>query len=258
MSQKLKVAIFDLTDCEGCELQFIALREKLLKLEYDLEITNWRLGSDIQNQGPFDATFIEGSPISKTDIEVVKLARRLSQKIITLGSCAYLGGVQSLVPESLRKIFLESVYGKLLKSESKPPKPVSYYIDVDFNLPGCPVNQDELERVIYALLAKRKLIRKVAPVCLECRSQGVPCLFVEEGFCLGPVTQGGCGAICPANGLRCYGCCGPVQQANLGALERAVQGRLNKKELDYALRLFFRHSNEYRDYITKPKKGKNE
>jgi coenzyme F420-reducing hydrogenase gamma subunit len=36
--------------------------------------------------------------------------------------------------------------------------------------------------------------------------------------CLGPVTQAGCGAICPAYDRGCYGCFGPVANPNLPAL----------------------------------------
>jgi coenzyme F420-reducing hydrogenase gamma subunit len=39
--------------------------------------------------------------------------------------------------------------------------------------------------------------------------------------CLGPVTQAGCGAICPAYDRGCYGCFGPMEAPNTASLSRA-------------------------------------
>ena len=45
------------------------------------------------------------------------------------------------------------------------------------------------------------------------------CITVARGIpCLGPVTQSGCGAICPAYDRGCYGCYGPAPQANTTSL----------------------------------------
>ena len=249
----LKIAIFDLTDCEGCELQFIALREKLAAAGHDFAIENWRLGSSGGNLGPYDVTFIEGSPITVSDIETVKQARKLSGQIITLGSCADGGGVQSYLPEGTRKKNLESVYGKGYKTDSKPPKPVSYYINVDIHLPGCPVNPLELEKLLESLASGKKFKPTTSSVCLDCKIKNNMCLFLEEGFCLGPVTKGGCDAPCPSAGLRCYGCFGPLPDANLEALEMATP-HMSTEERNRALRLFFRHTDEYKTHLLRPKK----
>ena len=50
--------------------------------------------------------------------------------------------------------------------------------------------------------------------------------MVADGTpCLGPVTQAGCGAICPAYGRGCYGCFGPRENANaIGLTNALVEG----------------------------------
>ncbi len=39
--------------------------------------------------------------------------------------------------------------------------------------------------------------------------------------CLGPVTQAGCGALCPAYHRGCFGCFGPKEAPNTAALSAA-------------------------------------
>jgi sulfhydrogenase subunit delta len=57
--------------------------------------------------------------------------------------------------------------------------------------------------------------------------------------CLGPVTQAGCGALCPSFGRGCYGCFGPAEAPNMRSL--AAQWRqlgASEQQITRALRTF--------------------
>ena len=44
-------------------------------------------------------------------------------------------------------------------------------------------------------------------------------MMVAQGIpCLGPITQAGCGALCPAYERGCYGCFGPMEAPNAMSL----------------------------------------
>lgn len=241
-----KIAIFDLTDCEGCESEFINLREKLTKLIGQVDIANWRLGSDNKNTGPFDITFIEGTPITTTDIEIVKQARAASKVVVSLGACADLGGVQSWIGAANWRKDVPLVYGKNYKTTSKPPKPISYYIDVDYRLPGCPINQNELARLLGNLLVGKSPEKITYPVCLECKAKENECLLIDGEPCLGPITRGGCEAICPSRGLRCWGCFGVLEGSNLIAMKNNLESRFGKERAEQILATFMSQQDEFK------------
>lgn len=253
LQKKPKVAIFDLTDCEGCELEFIALREKLTKTLGQVEVANWRLASNNTDLGPFDFTFIEGSPISETDIELIKQARAVSRVIITLGSCAEFGGIQaSLDPKEWEK-GLKEVYGKEYSTTSKAPRPISYYIDVDLHVPGCPINKNNLEDILASLFINKKPTVATFPVCLECKAKENSCLLLEGQACLGPVTTGGCEAVCPSRGLRCWGCYGPLKGGNQKALKKLFEKKFGKERTYQLFKTFFATQNEFKELYLEEK-----
>lgn len=103
--------------------------------------------------------------------------------------------------------------------------PVSEHVKVDAELHGCPISPEQLREVLVSVaVGRRPQIREEA-VCLECKRKGTVCVMVAKGIpCLGPVTQSGCGALCPSFGRGCYGCFGPREQANTGSLARTFAG----------------------------------
>lgn len=95
---KPKIAIYDFTDCEGCEVKLVSLREKLLLLEKKIDIVNWRLGQEYFEPGPYDITIIEGTPITQHEINLLKELRENSKVLVALGACAALGGIPAIMP----------------------------------------------------------------------------------------------------------------------------------------------------------------
>jgi sulfhydrogenase subunit delta len=72
---------------------------------------------------------------------------------------------------------------------------------------------------------------------------------VRDGVsCLGPVTQAGCGAICPAYDRGCYGCFGPSESPNVSALARWWRDLgVSDDDLVRALRTFNAYAPEFRE-----------
>ena len=102
--------------------------------------------------------------------------------------------------------------------------PISEHVPVDFELRGCPIDKRQLVEVISATLAGRRPEIPTYSVCMECKRRGNICVTVAHGApCLGPVTQAGCGAICPAYSRGCYGCFGPMETPNTASLSERLR-----------------------------------
>lgn len=249
---KLKIAIFDLTDCEGCELQIINLKEKLITILNQAEIVAWRLVQEKNSSGPFDISLVEGSAQTDEEINLLKNLRERSNYLIALGSCATIGGIPSIVGEAKeRKKLFQLIYGPKYKPKAKTSKPIDNYVPVDFYLHGCPVSFSELERVFTYLLSGRIPEKLPYPVCLECKIKENECLLIKNKPCLGPITQAGCQAICITEGKYCYGCQGPTKEANIKALKNRFGQFLKKQETEKYLNLFLKDTKEYQKWQKK-------
>ena len=71
--------------------------------------------------------------------------------------------------------------------------------------------------VLKQLLADKKPRQTTSPVCVECRKKGNICLLQKGQSCMGPITHSGCDALCPSISIACYGCRGPLDDANVAA-----------------------------------------
>ncbi len=201
-------------------------------------------------KGPYDIGLIEGSITTHHDAERIQQVRRQCRTLVTIGACATAGGIQALrnwkdVNEFVRYVYAKPDFISTLKMST----PVAEHVPVDFELRGCPINKHQLVELLSATLAGRKPSIPAYSVCLECKRRGAVCIAVAAGEpCLGPVTQAGCGALCPAFGRACYGCYGPMESPNPMSL--AAQFEANGKtnlEIMRSFRLFNAWSWQYRE-----------
>ena len=139
---------------------------------------------------------------------------------MTLGACAAAGGIQALrnwqeLEGLLRAVYATPGYVSALKMST----PIADHVPVDVELHGCPISKKQLLELLSALLTGRQPNLPSDPVCMECKRSANVCVMVAKGIpCLGPVTRAGCGALCPSYSRGCFGCFGPSDSANIGAL----------------------------------------
>lgn len=249
-SIKPRLAIIELTDCEGCELQILSLDKKLAEFTSRVDIVNWRLMDHKKDPGPYDICLIEGTVVTKEEKETIIRLRQNSPIIIAIGACACTGGITALIKEKERAKLTKYVYGNNYHALAQDAKPLYQYIKVDYYLNGCPINPQELQDLLTQLISGQTIPEKFYPVCYECKIKENPCLLLENQSCLGPITLGGCGALCPSQGIRCYGCWGPSKDANFLAIINILkkQGR-SKKEIRQIIEMFIEENEELKKLL---------
>jgi coenzyme F420-reducing hydrogenase gamma subunit len=215
-----KLAVFKFSSCDGCQLALLNLEDELLSLAGEVEIAYFLEARSQVLPGPYDVALVEGSITTAEDVERIQTVRRDSKFLVTIGACATAGGIQALrnwqdVAEFTRAVYATPAYIHTMEQST----PISFHVAVDFEVNGCPINKYQILDVITALLVGRAPRLPGNSVCMECKRRGTVCVMVARGLpCLGPVTQTGCGAICPAYNRGCYGCFGPLEAPNSDSL----------------------------------------
>jgi sulfhydrogenase subunit delta len=213
---KPKVAFFDFTCCEGCQLDTLNIEgQELVDLVSAIDIVEFREVATGQADH-YDIAFVEGSISRESEIPRLKDIRERADVVIALGACAHIGGINCLKNHLPMDEALEIVYGDDAKDyDTIPARPIHAVIPVDFSVPGCPINTAELLRIVKELLLGKTPSLPSYPVCVECKMAGNVCVFERGGSCLGPVIRGGCNAICVTAGRHCWGCRGLVDDPNI-------------------------------------------
>ena len=218
--EKPKLAVWKFASCDGCQLSLLDCEDELLDVAEAVEIAYFPEATKTVMEGPYDLSLVEGSITTPHDAERIHQVRRDSKFLVTIGACATAGGIQALRNFKDVQEFTSIVYAspQFIETLNKST-PIADHVKVDFELRGCPINKEQLIEVLSAYLHGRKPNVPTHSVCVECKRQGIVCVMVAHGTpCLGPVTQAGCGALCPAYCRGCYACFGPKETPNVAAL----------------------------------------
>jgi len=121
---------------------------------------------------------------------------------------------------------------------SETVKTLGEVVEVDYYLPGCPptpkITMQALEAILTGQLPEKgAVLAGDRALCYECELNSTKpekllvnelkrvhqvifepdkCLLAQGLLCLGPVTRGGCEALCVKGGMPCTGCFGPVER----------------------------------------------
>jgi F420-non-reducing hydrogenase small subunit len=261
---KPKLALYWAASCGGCEIAVLDIEEHILDVDAAFELVFWPVAldfkyKDVENMedGEIDLCLFNGAIRNSENEYLAKLLRRKSKVLVAFGSCAHEGCIPGLANTTTKDAIFETVYQETPSTENtdhvlpvpefempegKIEIPVFYntvkaldqVVDVDYYVPGCPPQSDQIWGVLEYIVQGNPLPPKGSVLgagektcCDECprtreekkikefkrvhltEVDPEKCLLDQGILCLGPATRDGCGAKCVSVGIPCRGCYGP-------------------------------------------------
>ena len=163
---KARVATVWLDGCSGCHMSLLDIDEKLILLEEKIDLVYSPLVDAKEFPENVDVTLVEGSISSEDDLHKIKLIRKRSKLIISLGDCAVTGNIPSMrtvfsLDSVMHRVYDENatinkqVPSKIVPKLLERVMPLHEVVDIDIFLPGCPPSADNIFLAISELLEGR-------------------------------------------------------------------------------------------------------
>ncbi len=245
--RKPVVAIKSLTGCAGCQLTIYFIKDQLLNFANAFELVDATM-IGLKKDGPYDICIVEGMVAKQEDLDQLKEWREKSRLLVAWGTCATHANVQGMKSMMDEGVAEKIVYGSkkpknlIGKNKSLEPTPIKDHVKVDYEISGCPPEETEFLRMMKELLLGLNPTIYEEPVCVECTQREIYCLLEQGRACLGPLTRGGCDALCPGVNHGCTGCHGPVKVANIPQGVKMLKSKgLSLKEVKQALMKYATH-----------------
>jgi len=239
----VKILIVGLSGDSGCQVAALGLHEELLSILAENELVYAPTLIDAKEipEG-VDVAIIEGGIRIEHEEKLAREIRDKSNVVVTIGSCACFGGIPGLANLDRGGPLLKRIYAELEGTVGGPlpqhdevvtyVKPIDNVVKVDYMIPGCPPEVDDIAYVLTTLLKGETPVLSKTDVCDDCPKERIgeylgrlkrfheelpdpERCYLEQGFlCMGPATRGGCGAPCPSAGAPCDGCRGPTEKSD--------------------------------------------
>jgi coenzyme F420-reducing hydrogenase gamma subunit len=237
-----RVAVISLASDFGCQVQMTNMEDHLLEVLGQFELSYWQLAASGHLPAEYDVAVVEGAVTTQEHVELLKRVRATASTVILIGACAVTGGIPGLASSGDLESRVGCVYGDdgdLVGCGRISPMPVDAVIDVDYRVPGCPIQPAEFVAVLQKALMGLSDPLPREPMCASCKVAENVCFYDRGMVCLGLVTRTGCGAKCVSLGRPCTGCRGLAEDANLVSARDILAARgIEVSRLSSALELY--------------------
>jgi len=254
-----RLLLVGLAGDSGCQVASLGLHETLIDILAANEPVYAPTLIDVKDiPEDIDVAIIEGGIRNTHEEEIIVDIRKKTRVLIALGACSVHGGIPGLANLKNGKELMKEIYSDMRGTDKgtlpthletlEEQHPISHFVKVDYIIPGCPPEVDDIAYTLTSLLSGEEPILNSTQVCDDCPRErlgeydtglrrlieDIPdpdrCLLEQGYFCMGPATMGGCGAPCPQAGNTCEGCRGPcldVDDQGLAMLD-ALTGLLSQ------------------------------
>lgn len=219
-----RVVIVGLASDFGCQVQMTNIEDDLLAVLGRMDLRYWQLASSGHMPEEYDVAVVEGAVTTLEHVELLRRVRETASAVIAIGSCAVTGGIPGMAARGDLDARASLVYGgpDAAAKGRMAPAPVSSVVEVDYNVPGCPIETSEFLHVLGRAVLGLADRTSEQPMCAVCKMMENVCFYERGEVCLGLVTRSGCRAKCVTLGRPCTGCRGIAADANVESARKVL------------------------------------